>query len=632
MRIPDLHECAVYRGTRYNLSSTTWHDGTVAPDGYRNLRRFYLEDGLPVWRFRCADAIIERRLWMPDRRNETRLRYTVLAAGAPVGFEIDVFVADRDHHGIGYGATALEAAGTKGGITVSASDQIDAIATAQWTSPPTLRPTYPEWETETDVYAGARLDTEMYRGLPDREDLMRVARTIREIAPGDHGELVLSVPPSESGVPVPNRKKAVTRDSLEEELVRRREVVQRFTDSLPAGTHVPHKIRQLVLAADQFIVDRHVPDGGDGTTIIAGYPWFGDWGRDTMISVPGLTVATGRLDDARWIIRTFAKYVDGGMLPNLFPDGTTAPEYNTVDATLWYFEAIRAYLAASAEIDLAREIIPVVRSIIEAHMEGTRYGIGVDGEDGLLAAGEDGVQLTWMDARIGDWVVTPRRGKPVEINALWHHALLVAAALERRIGEDETRADEYENAAAGVAASFSRFVGEHGLYDVIDGPNGDDPTVRPNQLFAVSLAAIRATDPAISSAPLVSPGVASRVVEIVGRELLTPVGVRSLSPQHPAYRGTYGGSPVERDAVYHQGPVWGWLIGPYLDAHLAVHGNTAWVRAFVEDVVDETIRTGCLGTVAEIYDGDAPHKTRGAFAQAWSVAELLRVWRRISDG
>ena len=431
-------------------------------------------------------------------------------------------------------------------------------------------------------------------------------------------------------------------DGLEAERQRRRDVGARFTASLPAKTPVPAEVAQLVLAADQFIVDRPLASGETGTTIIAGYPWFGDWGRDTMIALPGLAIATGRVAEAGQIIRTFAQYVDEGMLPNLFPDGVTEPEYNTVDATLWYFEAIRAYLAATGDADLVAAIRPVLRSIIAHHMAGTRYGIGVDPADGLLRAGADGVQLTWMDARIGDWVVTPRRGKPVEVNALWHHALVVAAALERMPGGDSTAASEYETAAERVAASFSRFIAERGLYDVIDvideadksdkpdEPGGCDATVRPNQLFTVSLAALRAGDPAVADAPLVAPSVAAAILDRIHAELLTPVGLRSLSPQDAAYSGTYGGSPYDRDAVYHQGPVWGWLIGAYVDARLFLSDDRAGIAAFVEAVLQDTVRSGCIGSVAEIYDGDAPHHERGAFAQAWSVAELLRAWKRVT--
>jgi len=611
-----------------NASDWLVTNGTVAPRGFRVLRQFRLEDGLPVWRFRFSDAIIERCVWMPDRRNETRVRYELIAATEPVHLEVEIFAAERDHHAIGRGHPPLVSAVTEHGFSVYVEGGDQPRVLGYWQEQST---TDAQWFATDDVYAGNLLSGETYRGLPDREDLWRAARTVSRVAPGKSAELVLS---AEQSLNAP-----IQSDSLEAERGRREEVHARFTASLPSDTPVPAEVAQLVLAADQFIVDRPLASGETGTTIIAGYPWFGDWGRDTMIALPGLAIATGRVEEAGQIIRTFAQYVDQGMLPNLFPDGVTAPEYNTADATLWYFEAIRAYLAATGEADLVAAIRPVLRSIIAQHMAGTRYGIGVDPADGLLRAGAEGVQLTWMDACIGDWLVTPRRGKPVEVNALWHHALVVAAALERMPGGDPTAASKFDTAAAQVAASFPRFIAERGLYDVIDvideagkpGEPGDrDETVRPNQLFAVSLAALRAGDPAVADAPLVAPPVAAAILDLIQAELLTPVGLRSLSPLDTAYDGTYGGSPYDRDAVYHQGPVWGWLIGAYVDARLFLSDDRAGIEALVDAVLQDTVRSGCIGSVAEIYDGDAPHHERGAFAQAWSVAELLRAWRRVT--
>jgi predicted glycogen debranching enzyme len=382
-------------------------------------------------------------------------------------------------------------------------------------------------------------------------------------------------------------------------------------------------IRCLSLRADQFIVSRPTPDDPGGKSIIAGYPWFGDWGRDTMISLPGLTLATGRPDVARSILRTFARFVDRGMLPNRFPDEGETPRvaYNTVDATLWYFEAIRAYHAATGDDDLVRELFPVLQDIIDWHQRGTRYNIHVDPNDGLLYAGEAGVQLTWMDAKVGDWVVTPRIGKPVEINALWYNALRIMADFSRLVTGESVPSDvSYTTLADRVRSSFARFWNEAGGYgyDVIDGPGGDDASLRPNQLFAVSL----------HHSPLDADRQRA-VVEVCARHLLTSHGLRSLAPNDPAYVGRYGGDQYQRDAAYHQGTVWGWLIGPFVSAHLRVYRDPALAQSYLAPLMHHLSDHG-LGSISEIFDGDAPFAPRGCIAQAWSVAEVLRAWQEIA--
>jgi predicted glycogen debranching enzyme len=355
----------------------------------------------------------------------------------------------------------------------------------------------------------------------------------------------------------------------------------------------------LRLAADQFIVRR-----ADSCSVIAGYPWFSDWGRDTMISLPGLALATGRFAEAKAMLREFARHVSQGMLPNRFPDHGEAPEYNTVDATLWFFEAARAYVAASGDSAFFHDDLEAVfRDIIAWHERGTRYGIRTDA-DGLLRCGEPGVQLTWMDAKVGDWVVTPRYGKPVEIQALWYNAL--------KVMEEFTGNAAYGERANQVAASFNRQFwndAAHCLYDVVDG-DVRDGSIRPNQVFAASL-----------HYSMLSPERAAAVLETVRRELLTPFGLRTLSPYDPRYRGVYAGGVAERDGAYHQGTVWPWLIGPYVEAWRKVHGAEPDVLGDLK----EHLLTNGVGQIPEIFDGDTPHLARGCFAQAWSVAELLRV-------
>lgn len=353
-------------------------------------------------------------------------------------------------------------------------------------------------------------------------------------------------------------------------------------------------------------------------SVIAGYHWFGDWGRDTMIALPGLTLATGQPEIARQILCSFANYVSGGMLPNNFPDANGPPGYNTIDATLWYFEAIRQYFVATSDTQTLAKLFPVLESIIGAHVNGTRYNIHVDPEDGLLYGGGPGVQLTWMDAKVGDWVVTPRTGKPVEINALWINALESMARFARELRQPS---DRYEQLSARARSSVQKFwnAERNCCFDVIDAPSiGQDPSLRPNQIFAVSLP--------------VSPLTAEQqraVVEICAAHLLTPFGLRSLAPGEPGYTGTYFGGVRERDAAYHQGTVWGWLLGPFALAHYRVYRDRTAALALLEPLA-RAIDIYGVGTLAEIFDSDPPHRPRGCIAQAWTVAELLRAWREIS--
>jgi predicted glycogen debranching enzyme len=336
-----------------------------------------------------------------------------------------------------------------------------------------------------------------------------------------------------------------------------------------------------------------------------------------MIALPGLTLATGRPQVARSILRTFARFVNQGMLPNVFPDAGETPEYNTVDATLWYFEAIRQYYAATRDTELLRELFPVLTEVVDWHLRGTRYNIRVDPTDGLLHAGEPGVQLTWMDAKVGDWVVTPRIGKPVEVNALWLNALIsmtqFARALDRPTGA-------YESMAKRAHTGFQRFWSDAAGYcfDVLDGPDGNDPLLRPNQIFAVSL----------PESPL-TPEQQRAVVDVCAHRLVTSHGLRSLAADQPGYQGHYAGSPRERDGAYHQGTVWGWLLGPFALAHLRVYGDPERAAGFLDPMAHH-LRTHGLGSASEIFDGDAPFTPRGCIAQAWTVAELLRAWTAVA--
>ncbi|MEO7190704.1 MAG: amylo-alpha-1,6-glucosidase [Vicinamibacterales bacterium] len=391
-------------------------------------------------------------------------------------------------------------------------------------------------------------------------------------------------------------------------------------------------LAELVLAADQFVI---TPVGHGGTTaspeteavrppttacsIIAGYHWFTDWGRDTMISLEGLALETGRTREAGQILRTFAQHVRDGLIPNFFPEGEHEGVYHTADATLWFFHALDRYVARTGDTAIIDELLPSLVAIVERHLAGTRFGIGVDPEDGLLAQGAAGYQLTWMDAKVGDWVVTPRRGKAVEINALWYNALHVVARWLEQARRPE-QAEAYRIAAARTRQSFNhRFWNEQTrhLYDVVDGEQGDDPACRPNQILSMAL-----------PHPVLDQTRWSAVLEVAERTLLTPVGLRSLAPGHPDYQARYFGDLKARDAAYHQGTVWGWLIGPFVDAWLRVHpGEETRARQFLTGFLPH-LDQACVGSISEVFDGENPFTPRGCIAQAWSVAETLRVWRK----
>ncbi len=595
-----LDEIAVYDHKPYPLHTNCWTEGTIDPHGYRHIETFALEGTIPVWRFACGDALLEKRIWMQQGANTTYVNYSLVRATQPLQLTLKALVNYRDYHGITQvqdwqmGVNEIAQ-----GVCVTAfSGAIPFYLTA---NSGTITPTH-------DWHYGFDLALERYRGLSDREDHLQVATFETTIQVGESFTFAASTKPH------CNLDGEV---ALRSQQSHEAKLLQAWTTTYAEQSQTaPPWIKQLVLAADQFIVARATEEDPNGKTIIAGYPWFSDWGRDTMISLPGLTLATGRSDLARSILQTFARSIDQGMLPNRFPDAGDTPEYNTVDATLWYFEAIRAYYQITQDDALLAEIFPALVDIIDWHCRGTRYGICLDPTDHLLYAGEAGVQLTWMDAKVDDWVVTPRIGKPIEINALWYNALRVMAQFAQQLGKP---AQDYEAIAQQTQASFSRFWNADlgYCYDVLDGPSGHDPSLRPNQLFAISLPS--------QDSPLLTPVQQRAVVEVCGRKLLTSHGLRSLSPDDPQYQGHYGGNQLQRDGAYHQGTVWGWLIGPFVQAHLQVYGNSEQARQFLEPMAHHLTTAG-VGNLSEIFDGDAPMLPRGCFAQAWTVAEVLRAW------
>lgn len=556
-------------------------DGHRITDG-----TFELDRTIPTWCHNVNGAVVEKKIWMEHGANTTYVRYRLTGGThSSVRLDLGTFVTCRGHH-----ETAIAG---EPPVVAEAFDR--GVCIGDGTVPffllcdgdITLRN---EWQ------APRVLTTETFRGLDDHDADLRAADFSIQLQPDSSITIIATTDPTATADGAYSRRRARTRKLL--------------AAADASGDVAEH----LTLAADQFIVARPTAEA-TGSTIIAGYHWFADWGRDTMISLPGLCLETGRPGEAAQILRTFARYVDGGMIPNHFPE-RGAPEYNTVDATLWYIEAVRAFHQAAPGSGLLEELFPVLTDIIDWHVHGTRHGIGVDSTDGLLTAGTAGTQLTWMDARVDGHEVTPRVGKPVEINALWFNALRAMEALAAHLGADPR---PYTEAADRVAGSFHRFHNPDTgyLFDVIDGPDGNDPSLRPNQLFAVSLHDI----------PL-DVRYRKAVVDSCTDHLLTPMGLRTLAPFEPGYRGRYEGGPTQRDGAYHQGTVWPWLIGPYAFAHLRVYDDPTEVGRLVGPLIRYLV---AHGTVTECAEGDPPHDSRAAIAQAWSVAELLRVWRRLHD-
>ncbi len=580
------------------LFGNRWGGGVVNPEGYAHLESFHLHGRMPVWRYALGDRTVEQRIWLEPGAHRVYVAYRLetVDSNQDLRLQIRLLVNARDHHvGMAPGGFTprVETVGEQ--LHVTCPDRFTLRIQAPGGA---LEPGW-DWIENFD------LPVERERGLPDRDAHLSVGRALLTLRPDVWVGVVASLHDD-----VPTDLDAALQRFLDREVA----LIDRARPHLADSS--PDWIEQLVLAADSFLFARPLSGLPDGESVIAGYPWFGDWGRDTMIALPGLTLATGRFDSARRILLTFARFVDRGMLPNVFPGAGETPDYNTVDAGLWYFEAWRAYLEASDDWPALAEVFPVLAEMIDWHVRGTRFGIGMDPADGLIHAGEPGVQLTWMDAKVGDWVVTPRIGKPVEINALWYNALAIMAGFAERLGQS---AELYQELATRVRQGFQRFICPDGagLFDVLDGPDGNDLTPRPNQIFAVSL----------PHSPL-EPAIQQAVVRVCGRELLTSYGLRSLAPDHPDYRPYYLGGVWERDGGYHQGPVWAWLLGHYALAEYRMHGDAAVAQARLKPIRDHLLDAG-LGTVSEILDGAPPHVPRGAPAQAWSVACVLEAWQRL---
>ena len=598
-----------------------WPDGRVASlvdvgqtstgeefDSSRYLQDFHLEAGLPVWTYEIDGVRFEKRVLMPHLQNTTHISYRLLSK-EPVRLELRPFVAFRLHEApVSHPVTAPY-------LVQSLGDRFEIVPGGDL--PPLRLFVFGEEKAFTmtpEPFERAAYSLEHNRGYEASGDLWTPGYFRMRLAPDSPGTLVAS---TESWETIGALNPA---ELPHAEHRRRRRLIESAKQVPPTGMPA-----ELVLAADQFIITpagrieeaaRARAMGDEVRTVIAGYHWFTDWGRDTMISLEGLTLCTGRHREAGYILRTFGHYVRDGLIPNMFPEGTKEGLYHTADATLWFFHAIHRYLSVTGDRSTLRQLIPKLKSIFEHHMQGTRFGIAVDPADGLLRQGAEGYQLTWMDAKVDDWVVTPRRGKAVEINALWYNALCLLAGWLRE--EGDALAPKVDDAAERVRESFNaRFWYADGgyLYDLVDGEQGDDTACRPNQVFSISL-----------DHPVLDRSRWAPVFEVVRDKLRTPVGLRSLAPGHRDYKPQYYGDLRARDAAYHQGTVWAWLAGPFVDAWMKVHPEEcAAAHRYIEGFAEHLDDAG-VGTLSEIFDAEEPYTPRGCMAQAWSVAEVLRAW------
>jgi predicted glycogen debranching enzyme len=575
----------------FDLSANRY-PGVVHPQGFRYLKHFRL-DPFPVFTYEIEGIEIEKTVFMIHGENSTVVQYELkknnhLERPKKLWLELGPLIAFRDYH-----STTHE----NGAINPAVEERSGLASVAPYQGLPSLYLAHnaAELRKTGDWYRNFEYDVERERGLDFSEDLFNPMVLRFDLSLRRQASVIASTEQHDV---------AQAAEFREAEITRRKNVA--------VSSPVEDTFAQdLANASDQYIVSR-----GDQKTVIAGYHWFSDWGRDTMIALPGLTLPARRFEVARSILRTFAPYVDRGMLPNRFPDAGESPEYNTVDATLWFFEAIRSYLSYTRDLDFVRELYGILSDIITWHVRGTRFGIKVDAS-GLLSSGEAGVQLTWMDAKVGDWVVTPRRGNAVEIQALWYNALCIMEDLAQQF-DDEVGHKRFGSMATLAKWSFNRLLwNEKGgyLYDVVNG-GPPDASIRPNQIFAVSL-----------PYTMLRPERANLVVETVQRHLLTPYGLRTLAPSDPQYRGRYTGDQRSRDGAYHQGTVWPWLMGPFITAYIKVNGGSQAARqqadTWLSSLKDHLADAG-LGHVSEIFEGDYPHRPVGCFAQAWSVAEILR--------
>ncbi|KAB2880612.1 glycogen debranching protein [bacterium] len=588
-----LEENISINGKTYEFS-TNQYPFIIYPEGHKNIERFEY-DVYPRFIYRFNDTIIEKSVIMLHGENSTIIRYRVVKSEQPVTLTVRPLCAFRDYHSLSHENSALNHNIQKGKNRFSIHPYLDLPAIHMVHNTGQIDPKF-FW------YKNSEYRKEQERGLDFAEDVFSPVLLNAQLCADESLDMVvttdekrLETPPSAIG------------NLFDQEILRRVELIK----TMPLKDKLA---KSLALAADSFIVQKQ----DKAHTVIAGYHWFSDWGRDTMISLTGLTLSCGKYDIAKSILRTFSNYISEGMLPNRFPDLDESPEYNNVDGTLWYFIAIYNYVSYTKDLEFVRnELYVKLKDIIDWHLRGTRYHIKMD-SDGLLFAGEEGIQLTWMDAKVGDWVVTPRTGKPVEINALWYNVLCVMRELAKQLNQPRD-SESFAALAEKTKKSFNEQfwnADKSCLYDFINGEFKNED-VRPNQIFAVSL-----------PFEILDKVKQKDLVSVVERELLTCCGLRSLSDLNDRFIGTYSGDPYHRDGAYHQGTVWPWLIGAYLEAYLKVHGYSSDSKLYCEKIVrpfEQQLTDGGIGTISEIVDGAEPHLPKGCISQAWSVAEILRI-------
>ena len=604
--VAKLDETIICGPERFELGSNNYGDA-VHPAGYQYMTGFG-KDLFPQFMYKAGGIELKKTIAMVQGENTVVIIYDIEKSPGAFIMELQPLISVRNYHSL------MRANNT---INRSASFDGNVFTVKAYEGKPEVFIKVPGagYQADPNWFYNFNYSAEQERGLDFTEDLFSHGRFTVELKEGDSIGIILSA------------DDPVNKDAHElmlQEEKRKRTLLQKQ----PAD----ETMQQLVLAADQFIVKRDIifpeawkvspPDGGGnaegaGATIIAGYHWFTVWSRDAMISLPGLTLSTGRYEDAKKILVAFANSVSMGMLPNRFRDDGSIPEYNTADGTLWYFIAVYKYLQSSGDKNFVlRDLLPVLKNIMDWHYKGTRYHIHVAG-DGLLHGGAEGQQLTWMDAKVEDWVVTPRMGKPVEIQALWYNALNIFAALLQLNNQQEDATIVSANAEKARQSFDNVFWCAEGnyLYDTIDEKGVPNKQVRPNQLFAISL-----------PFALIEGEQAKSVLQVVREQLYTPAGLKSLSAKDPQYIPVYAGDRYKRDAAYHQGTVWSWLLGPYVDALMKVkgEGGKAEGRQVIENFKYH-LNQACIGSVSEIFDAEAPHHPKGCIAQAWGVAEVLRV-------
>lgn len=590
-----------------NVSTNLWTPDVVNPRGYEKVQSFSIYP-CPTWVMEFESGYLVKQVFMLPAKQHIYLGYSwEPKEGQSDELQLDLhLIANfRDFHGRTQGNAdwRFQQNQKPGAVCLKAYEQAQEL----WV-------TYSqgEYRQEPSWYNGYFYPRELERGLSDREDNFHAGVLSLKLKKGKPLLLMGSLEQIDF---MPELSDALA------ELVR-------YQDSLQLQADNPDHpaVKKLVQAADKFIVRRKATGS---QSIIAGYHWFNDWGRDAMISLPGLTLGTGRFEAARRILSTFQSYLSEGMLPNNFNDAGQGPSYNSADATLWWAWSLRKYCIATEDADFIKAALPSMESVVEHFVNGTRFNIKMDQNDALLNAGEDGVALTWMDAKTGDYIVTPRRGKPVEISALWYHFVRTVADFKEMLDEDY---EYYDELADRIEEGFQSFWCDERKYlcDVINGDGSKDESLRPNQLLAISL-----------HPDLLDEEQKAAVLSVVEAELLTPFGLRSLSPKHPDYKGRYGNgkrsaSQYERDITYHQGTVWAWLLGPWVDARMQVHGdgedNIREINAHIALLLHHHMMAEAgMGSISEIFDGDTPHKAQGCIAQAWSVAELLRVFNEYPE-